>query len=264
MRHIVFFCLAMCLVGCHTQKGATRSSRKVTPEQQLAQKVIVAQPLFQTAEAKKVRMKVDYAGRSITANGSIAVITDSILVLSVQPLLGIEMLRVEMTPQTMLVVDKMNRRYVQMPYETLAQTIGLPLCFTDLQAVFLNRMFVMGKEQATLSQLPFTSSIIEDEHWLQLQDQMLIYGFSIAPQTYALTAMFAQMGEISCSVKYENHQWKDGVYFPKALLFRVNKGNHNVAECKLTLLDVLFNQEVKIRQTDLSRYNEVGVQQLLH
>jgi hypothetical protein len=41
---------------------------------------------------------------------------NELIILSVQPMLGIEMLRVEATPDSVVIFDKMNRRYTTLAY----------------------------------------------------------------------------------------------------------------------------------------------------
>ncbi len=256
-------CILCSLTSCHTSKTATKTGSRVRAEQQLAQRVIAAQPTFQTAEASKVRVAINYAGQKMNVSGSIAVITDSILVLSVQPLLGIEMFRVEMTPQDIVVVDKMNRRYVQLTYAELGTMTGLPLTFTDLQAVFLNRMFVVGKTQSEIEQLPYIHITGEAGHRTLIVDNKdLTYQFEIVIANDALTRTHVQLGAATAQVEYLNHQLHEGVHFPTTLLFRVDDGHNHITECELTLLNVHFNQEVRIRRADLSRYAPTTINKL--
>ncbi len=279
--------ISLCLVGCHIQQTATKVPRRISKEQSLVRETISAQPLFQTAEATKVRVGITYAGQKISINGSISVITDSIISLSVQPLLGIEMLRIDLTPEQILVVDKMNRRYVEMNYTELGAMTGLPLTYRDLQAVFLNRMFVIGKAQSELAEIPFThttsqtenntnqhvlSCIIKEAAPQRIEQKGMFYTFHIDPQNYSLTqtavSAFTFAGEAthpqgSAEVAYTNHQLQDNVYFPTTLLFRVNDGKNNITECDLTLVKVRFNQTINIRKADLSRYTQTTIKQLL-
>ena len=44
---------------------------------------------------------------------------NELIILSVQPMLGIEMLRVEATPDSMMIFDKMNRRYAILAYDDM-------------------------------------------------------------------------------------------------------------------------------------------------
>ncbi len=264
LNKYILVCVAMlCLVACHTQKTTTRIRHRITAEQQLAQKVIAAQPVFQTAEASKVRVGITYAGQKISINGSVSIITDSLMVLSIQPLLGIEMYRIELTPQCVMLIDKMSRKYVQSTYVELAERTGMPLTFRDIQAVFINRMFVVGKEQSDIAHLPFTSAATDTEHRLVLQDQMLHYTFGVEPQTYALTSTQTSVGNALAKVEYTNHQLQDEVYFPQTFLFSLNDGQNNITECELTLLKVRFNQPLNIRTLDLKRYSQTTLNKLL-
>ncbi len=257
------FCTLCSLTSCHTQKKIAQTKPHITAEQQLAQKVIEAQPMFQTAEASKVRVRMMYGGQKVSMNGSISVITDSLMVLSVQPLLGIEMFRIEMTQAQIVVIDKMNRKYVRLTYTELSDMIGLPLTYSDLQAVFLNRMFVIGKEQAAFGQLPFTSTTTSQEHRLLLQEKALSYTFGIAPQTYALTSTEVALGNATATVKYAGHQMQDGVFFPITLFFTINDGKDNTTECELSLLKVQFNKEMKITRANLNRYSQTTLNKIL-
>ncbi len=262
----ILVCMAtLCMGACHTQQPTTRTRtrHRVTAEQQLAQKVIAAQPVFQTAEASKVRVGITYAGQKISVNGSVSIITDSLMVMSVQPLLGIEMFRLELTPQHVLIIDKMGRKYVQVTYAELAERTGMPLTFGDIQAVFINRMFVVGKEQGEIAHLPFTSAATDAEHRLLLQDQMLHYTFGVEPQTYVLTSTQTSIGGAVAKVEYLNHQLQDNVYFPQTFLFSLNDGKNNMTECELTILKVRFNQPLNIRTIDLKRYSQTTFSKLL-
>ncbi len=262
-RYIFIFAMLCGLASCHTQKRATHANRRITVEQQVVQQVIEAQPFFQAVEATKVRVGITYAGQKMNINGSLANLTDSLLIFSVQPLLGIEMFRVELTPEQILVIDKMNRRFVPLTYAELAGQVGLPLTFTDLQALFLNRMFVVGKEQSEIVRLPFTHTATDEEHRLKVRNQMLNYTFGIVPQTYALISTEVALGKASGKVEYLNHQLHDNVYFPNTFLFRINDGKDNIIECDLTLLKVQFNQPLKMRRADLSRYTETTLNKIL-
>ncbi len=287
-RYLLVVIAGLCLAACHTQKTTTTTTpRRITKEQQLVQQVIAAQPLFQTAEATKARVGITFAGQKMNINGTISIITDSIIMLSVQPLLGIEMFRIDLTPQQILVVDKMNRRYVEMSYAELGTMTGLPLTYRDLQAVFLNRMFVVGKEQSEIAKIPFTHNTLRtennnDQHVLtclikeavpqRIEQKGMLYTFHIDPQNYSLTktavSAFTFAGEAThqkgfAQVRYTNHQLQDNVYFPTTFLFRIEDEKKNVTECDLTLVKVRFNQPTNIRKADLSRYSQTTINKIL-
>ena len=74
-------------------------------------------------------------------------ICDDRIQFSVQPVLGIEMFRVELTNDSIKILDRMNKRYVADNYNRLKREMNIDLNFTNLQAMFTNRMFVPGENQ---------------------------------------------------------------------------------------------------------------------
>ena len=96
-------CLAfaiLLLAGCHTTKRVQRVQEvKTDPNRQLVEQVIAVQPTFQQMQAAKARFKIDYQQHSYNVSGTINILTDSAIVISLQPLLGIELYRMEILPQ---------------------------------------------------------------------------------------------------------------------------------------------------------------------
>lgn len=58
-----------------------------------------------------------------TMNCSVQIWRNQLITLSVQPILGIEMIRVEATLDSVLIVDKMNRRYTMIAYDWAEKAI---------------------------------------------------------------------------------------------------------------------------------------------
>ncbi len=254
--------LCLCLVGCHTQRTTTKVSHRLSKVQQVVDKTISAQPVFETLEARKVRIGIEYAGQKVNLNGSMTAITDSIILLSVQPILGIEMIRIELTPQHILIIDKMNRRYVETTYAEVADKIKLPITFDDIQAIFLNRMFVVGTPQTELTTMPFTSRVIEPTQLLSTRNRMLRYTFAIDAHNYTLQSTQVSIGNAQAQAEYVNHALQDNVAFPSTIRLSAEKGKQHTA-CEITLLKYRFNQHVHIRKVDLIRYTQTTFNELL-
>jgi len=62
-------------------------------------------------------------------------VRDSMLVISVMPLLGMEMLRLEATPEQMTAIDKMHGQYAVTTYEALNSKITPALTWQILQQI---------------------------------------------------------------------------------------------------------------------------------
>lgn len=78
---------------------------------------------------------------------------DELIVLSVQPMLGIEMVRIEATQDSIWVFDKMNRRYAAMDYASINRIIQPKVSYRMLQD-FCNMPITPKKDKA---EMVFTS-----------------------------------------------------------------------------------------------------------
>lgn len=71
-------------------------------------------------------------------------VKDSAFQLSVQPFLGIEIFRIELSRDTIKVVDRMNKRYMIENYSNLQGQTPIEFNFYNLQALFTNHLFIPG------------------------------------------------------------------------------------------------------------------------
>ena len=73
-------------------------------------------------------------------------VKDSAFQLSVQPFLGIEIFRIELSRDTIKVVDRMNKRYMIENYSNLQGQTPIEFNFYNLQALFTNHLFIPGEQ----------------------------------------------------------------------------------------------------------------------
>jgi hypothetical protein len=115
---------------------------------------------YQTlTERAQVSLTLDQHRYSMSSQ--IRVWRNELAVISVQPMLGIEMVRLEATTDSVLVFDKMNRKYVALSYPDIERIFNTQLSYKTIQD-FLTRptnkdntplqmQFTSGKHQLHLS-----------------------------------------------------------------------------------------------------------------
>ena len=98
----------------------------------------------------KMAMSVELNGKGTTkVNGTLRIKKGEVIQLSVAPLLGIEVARAEISPDGVLVIDRVNKRYVQVPFSEVKELANVELDFHALQSLFLNELFLPGKGKLT-------------------------------------------------------------------------------------------------------------------
>lgn len=87
---------------------------------------------------------------------------DEVIQLSLTaPFIGIEVARAEISPDGILVMDRLNKRYVQVSFAELKGLAKADLDFHSLQALFLNEIFLPGK--TTLSARDISAFTVHPE-----------------------------------------------------------------------------------------------------
>ena len=144
------FCLALFFFSCKSSRQVTGDRPVVTTSwQKYLGSVLDQAPVFDSFSSK-VRLSARLDGKDLTVSGSVKIKRNEIIQLSVAPFLGIEVARAEITPEYILVVDRMNKRYVQAPLSFLKSLGNTNLDFYSLQALFCNELFLPGVQKVGL------------------------------------------------------------------------------------------------------------------
>ena len=98
----------------------------------------------------KMSLTLDLGRKGETkVSGTLRIKKGEVVQLSIALLLGIEVARAEISPDGILVIDRMNKRYVEVSFAEVKALIKADLDFHTLQALFLNELFLPGKGDLT-------------------------------------------------------------------------------------------------------------------
>jgi hypothetical protein len=132
------------LTGCRTPRDAA----PVTP----ATKIATAEASFRALHAPlsgyetlSARLHIEVMSgtkKSFSSRVNLKILRDRKLQLSVQPFAGIEVMRVEISPDSIRMIDRINKRYLADSFDNVGDDMLLVLNFYSLQALFTNRIFL--------------------------------------------------------------------------------------------------------------------------
>lgn len=92
-------------------------------------------------------LTADLNGQSLSSAFNLKVEKDKQLWLSIKPMLGIEAVRVLIRPDSIFVLDRINKAYMAQPFSWLVSLSQAPLTFNVLQDVLLNNVgFLAGNK----------------------------------------------------------------------------------------------------------------------
>jgi hypothetical protein len=117
----------MVMVSCGTQKkAASHSSGKTSP-------TVEEIPAWHTCLIQNARATILVGDTKLSANTTLQVVRDSMLVISVMPVAGMEMIRFEATPSLLVGINKLDGTYATSTYEELNRKVTPSIQWETLQ-----------------------------------------------------------------------------------------------------------------------------------
>lgn len=150
-RLLTIILLALFVVSCSTTKNAKKADFiEGLSEKEYWENVLSnCGGMEREALTAKMSLALDVSGKTTRVNGTMRIKKGEVIQLSIAPLLGIEVARAEISPYGVLVIDRMNKRYVRVSFTELQELANAQLDFHTLQALFLNEIFLPGKKELT-------------------------------------------------------------------------------------------------------------------
>lgn len=150
-RLLTIILLALFVVSCSTTKNAKKADFiEGLSEKEYWENVLSnCGGVEREALTAKMSLALDVSGKTNKVNGTMRIKKGEVIQLSIAPLLGIEIARAEISPYGVLVIDRMNKRYVRVTFTELQELTNAQLDFHTLQALFLNEIFLPGKKDLT-------------------------------------------------------------------------------------------------------------------
>jgi hypothetical protein len=140
-------CLLGCilLVGCRTGGATTSASAtavKLKKENHFFQALQNQTIHYQTLSARMQIAFVTPPDKEFSSRGHLKIQYNRRIQLSIQPFLGIEVYRVELTPDSLKFIDRINKRYLLDSLAPFKAKMPVDFNFYHLQALLTNQVFV--------------------------------------------------------------------------------------------------------------------------
>ena len=106
-------------------------------------------PAWHTCLIQGARATVATSNDRLSANVTMQTVHDSMIVISVMPLLGMEMMRIEATPLEVIAIDKLHGRYAKATYADINRRLTPSLNWDVLQQICTGEL-PLGEQKARL------------------------------------------------------------------------------------------------------------------
>lgn len=264
---VALISILISLSGCKAKQKAAETLRlqSETTAETLVGNVIDAQPKFSTMNISKMVMLISYKDYSFTFRGSLRVKTDSLVSVSIQPALGIEMFRIEFQPDGFAVYDKMNRRYSQNSYNYIYLKTGINVDYKAVEALFSHHIFTpQSVDRTTLcssfdisGQPADTTTLVSRQSVAGINQR-----FDISLSNRIILTGLERNGSTLLSITYGKLSRTSGIDFPESATLTSGIPSLPV-NATLQVEKMAFNQPILIAPINLSRYTKAALTEVI-
>ncbi len=261
----VYFMLVLFVgfTSCKTVKTITKPTEiKPNPVVQIIEQVQKNQPQFKTANVSKMSMELQIGERKVNVSATCKIKNDSVLYLSIQPFLGIEMFKAEFTTDSMKVFDKMNRRYYAADYSYFSTRFGVDVNFYSLQSLLTARFFCVGQKnvQADSCHLLILPT---GQYSIAFETKKMTQATEIS-EKYLIKQVLLTTKKSSYQLQnaYDDYLLENDVNFPQKINLKISS-QKTKASCDFSILKVAFDTDIKFIPTNSERFTRADIDQLL-
>lgn len=213
------------------EKSAAQTEQKAeTSRHNSLEDQVVSKLIANNSKAGYVTAKMKFAisgmGKDLSVGGSIKMKRDDVIQLSLVAFGIIEAGKMEFTKDYVLVIDRINKRYIKVPYNKVDFLSVAHLDFNVLQSLFWNELFVPGK--TTPSGDDFTAVKSNDNTTVTLsrKDRLFAYTFVAGLTDYLIhqitvTSASEDANAAKVDWKYSDFTALNGHSYPGQIVINV-------------------------------------------
>ena len=217
----------------------------------------------------KIKFSVEVGNQQMTLTGNLKMKRDDVIRLQLMAFGFVEAGRLEFTPEYVMIIDRINKQYLKVPYSHLDFLRNSNIDFYVLQSLFWNELFQPGKARLADSHLNTFSAEAgaDDDVVIAMEDGKLSYRW-LADRTAAQVKMAnikysdKYRGDYQLNWDYEDFQRHTSKLFPMTHKVTFNTPKKDIK------FDMILNymgseDNWETRTTLSGKYRQVEVDEIL-
>lgn len=253
--------------ACKPKKEIIRATLHTTEkaENELFSDILSNQLDFSTFSAK-LNISLSNAKHAMASKANLKIINDQILQLSVQPLFGIEIFRFYIDNDTVVILDRMNKRYVKESINELKNRYPVEFDYHTLQSLFTNKLFLGANKVLTPSDYTqFTYGKTTTNYYLKSinNDSSITYLFTIdGDDRITFSHLFHPTNKYSLQWSYSDFKQLGICIFPYKGRIEVNSPKHKL-DIEMNYTDIVLNEPMELSITIPKGYTQTNFSDII-
>jgi hypothetical protein len=250
--------------ACKTSRTITKTDVKSeTPAALVVDQIQKMQPHFTSAHVSKMSMALDMGNRKVNVSATCKIQKDSAIHLSIQPFMGIELFKAELTPDSLWVFDKMNRRYYAADYSYFSKRFGVDVDFYSLQSLLFSQFFCIGNKEIIVENCVATN-LADGRKNVSFENEKMVQSTTVSSDFLIQQVLLkSKNSNYELKTNYSDFIALNAVNFPQKIAMKATN-QKNDASCDFSILRVEFNVPLKFSVAGTERYSRGEIDQLLN
>lgn len=265
-KRFLFLLLLVVMAGCKSSKKLeTLPAAHERNPQELLELIQEQAFRFETLTAR-LNVDLHLPDNSISSRVDLKMVKDSAFQLSVQPFLGIEVFRIELSTDSIKILDRMNKRYLADNYSNLKGQTPIEFNFYNLQALFTDQLFLPGQREISPKQ--YNRFKIKQEGplaELKVKDAMgLFYTFMADGEGKLFSTSVSEPSDrYSLQWSYNDFRLVGERLFPMKMEVQVMAEGSSKGGLSLFFSRIQTNTPLKLEFSIPSKYKRVTLDQII-
>ncbi len=267
-RAILFLLVILTLTGCKTKHRIIYS---ISPVEDKTNDALFRDILDESFPYQTISSRLDLTltsgNRSYSSKGNIIIIKDNALQVSLQPLFGVEMFRLYVDPDTIVLLDRMNKRYIKEAIATLKVHYPVGFDYYTLQSLFTNRLFVSNKSEVVpIDYRRFSYTRASDrDYYLSSKDpeSKIEYSFTInGDDRITFTHLMQPEKKYSLQWSYNDFVVMNESLFPHRMSASITSDDRRI-NTEFLFSNIVLNQSLELAVQVPASYTKTSVDEIM-
>lgn len=260
------FVLCLLLAGCDAVNQVTTSSEaNQAPRMRIASPLTaIATPLANHTDLS-LRMAVEatYGDKTLPVKGNLRMRRDEVIQMAFTALGMIEVARVEMTPEAVWIIDRLNKQYAKAKYSELPFLGQSLVNYSLIESLLWNELFLPGQKNVMTHLDKFNVEPSGTQRLIQPKDQKALSArFWTDAEITRLQRTRLQFGAFLSDWTYSGYQLVGDTRYPSALSATL-EGDGKKASVQVSFTNITLDSKDWTPRTNLTNYTQLSAAELL-
>lgn len=258
------------LASCGTRKGGMSGTGNLPLAgggEELVER-LNAQCITSPTLSSRISFTIFSGAKQTSVGGTLKMRRNEMIQLSLTAMGLFEVGRLELTPQYLTIIDRMNHRYVQVSYADVPSLQQAGVSFFTFQSLFWNELFLFDGQGTQPSAKQFAQQLEGSQITLTNADNALMELSFLADMTSSVltqTRIASKQNTYNPALQmdYQNFQRVEEKDFPTSMTLQITGTGRNL-KASISLSNIKTGDEA-VLPTDISkRYTQISLQEVLN